>query len=223
MPFIVDCRPNFNVPKWPNKTSLAGHARRADTGRLQEKFLRVLPGLPQIAVRGQSDMSQPSTHSHLISAAPIGDLLTEHDLKPLNFLARLFITTSSAFNYAARHAGTVDRAQNIILSFYLVRPAAPPMTEPSQYTLTQGFSVGYVFAPGLPVSEVQSTFPHYALNQPFIDIPVAELRYESAPYFLSLKDSMSRRLAELFIIRRDAIIYRDMLRLFCDMFGSRQG
>lgn len=217
-PFVVKCRSNFYMPKWPGKTSLAGHAMRADTGRLQEKFLRILPGLSQIAVRGHSDMSLPGTDSYLISATPIRGILTHRDINPLNFLARLFITTSSAFNYATRHAGTVDPALNIVLSFYIVRPAEPPITESSRYTLSQGFTVGCVFAPGLPVGEVQSTFPHYALNLPFIDIPVAELRYESAPYFSSLKNAASRRLEELFIIRRDAIIYRDTLKLLVNMF-----
>lgn len=193
-------------------------SRRPDTAKLQEALVRIIPEIPQIAVRGHSDKSFVSSHSHLISTVPIKGMLSREDLLPQNFLAKLYITVSSVFNHGASHAKALKDAQNIVMSFYLVSPTLGPVTDPS--SMTSGFFRTILATPGLPVKEMTMTFPHYSLNTPMLDVPLAELRYKKLPYFSSMEDAKARGLDILFTVRRDAIVYRDTLKLLLYIFGD---
>lgn len=217
MPLIIEQKTNFALPMVPNRFSARLSSRRPDTAKLEKEFCGIITRLPQVAIRGCCSKSSPGTDSYLISSVPIAGLLSAQDISPSNFLARLYLTVSSAFNHAANHAWLVGTAKKLTLSFYFANPTGGPITEAAPFKLSPGFFRDCAADPGLPIREVKATFPHYCLNLP-LDVLLAELKYDSRSYRASLEDAASKKLDALFFARRDAIAYRDTLKLLLFLF-----
>ena len=218
MPIFIRPATEFTLPNHADRLSPARLSRRPDTTGLQEKFLGILPRMPQIALRGHCDKSIPGLDSYLISSSPIRGLLSEDDLVPPNFLARLYLSVSSAFNRAALHARYIAAAENAVLSFYSIDRIGGPMTEGDDSKLSHGFFRSSLADPGLPIG-LGETFPHYCLT-PSLDPLLAQLMYDNRSYRASLEDATERKLEILFFMRRDAIVYRDTLNVFMRLFKS---
>jgi hypothetical protein len=216
MPIFIRQAAEFTLPRTADSLSLSRLSRRRNTAELQDHVLSALPRIPRLVLRGHSDISRLGTDSFLISTSPIERALTIEDVSGPKFLAKLYVTVSLAFGYAHNHARMIPDSKSLMLSLHLLFHGDGDIGNRLSSTVPFGIYHTPVADPGLPIDEVPETFPHVDLTQR--DVLLARLSYDKRPYFASLNDAVSRDLEIHFFMRRNAIVYRDMLKVFTLFF-----
>jgi hypothetical protein len=124
-----------------SKAQLIRLERKNDVEELESEFSSQLAKMPQIYLRGSSDLEIEGSEAFLISSTPIGDAemwwVSPADCEPPRFYRRLFATVATAVDTTAKDCASPG-VSDLVFSFYLanekISHPTPDMDPPSPYT-----------------------------------------------------------------------------------------
>jgi hypothetical protein len=189
-----------------SKARLLRLERKNDVEELESEFSSQLAKMPQIYLRGSSDLKIEGSEAFLISSTPISDpgimWVSSDDCKPPRFYKKLFATTAAAADIAAEACASPG-ASDLVFSFYL---------ESSRIShMSSDISLPLFYEKSTWLGKYHHAFPSKTRTQELL----GQLRYrkESILDLYKGKKEYDRR-QHLQII---GFIYRDTLRFLLEL------
>jgi len=226
--FYPNSRFDFVEVSVANKLTPAQFARKISrlpgTARLEKALSPYLPRMSFLGIRGTSDKSRLEFNCFLISARPINRVLTPEEAALPRFFHKLYGTIAAVSDSGLNNLKKTAWSEKMVLSFYrlsemlklrLATEVSYPYS-PSGGIRHRQCIPGYAFSggglAGVHASGEETAFPMTSLNHN-LDVLVGEIRYRIQSVSKLLLHDTSIDMTVVKMLKKNAVIYRDTLKL----------